>query len=98
MSRFICAVSTSASSDTPVAFTLTEQTVRDGDEASGYSVRALGRFGDDDPVEAIQDLLADEEQYTGHVTVVVMGGQRMAERFGKAGLSVVPVQLGGSAG
>ncbi|MEP0547813.1 MAG: hypothetical protein ABJF88_12840 [Rhodothermales bacterium] len=98
MSQFICAVSTAASSNTPAAYVLTEQATRNGDDQPGYYIRDVGHFGDDDPVETIQDLLADEEQYAGRVTVVVMGGQKMADRFGKVGLSAVPVEVGGSGG
>ncbi len=98
MSQFICAVSTAASSNTPVAYVLTEQDTRPGEDDPSYFIRDLGRFEANDPVETIQDLLADEEQYTGHVTVVVMGGQKVADRFSKAGLSAVPVQVGGSGG
>ena len=98
MSQFICAVSTASSSNTPAAFVLTEQLTRNGDAEPDYAIRDIGRFGESDAVETIQDLLADEEQYAGHVTVVVMGGQKMADRFGKAGLSVVPVEVGGSGG
>ncbi len=91
MAHFICAVSTDPS-NTPAAYALAEQ-FRDG----GYAVRSLGRLGEA-PVETLQDLLADEEQYAGHVTLVVMGGQKTADRFGEAGLSAVAVQLGGEAG
>lgn len=93
MSQFICAVST-ATSNAPAAYVLTEQVTRNGADQPDYSIRDLGRFGESDPVETIQDLLADEEQYAGHVTVVVMGGQKMADRFGKGGLSAVPVTVG----
>lgn len=98
MSQFICAVSTAVSSDTPSAYVLTEQATRNGDEEPSYFIRALGRFDDNDSVEAIKDLLADEEQYAGRVTVVVMGGQKVADRFGEAGLSAVPVEVGGTGG
>ncbi len=91
MAHFICAVSTD-SSNAPAAYALTEQ-LQDG----GYAVRDLGRLGDS-PVETLQDLLADEEQYAGHVTLVVTGGQPLADRFSKAGLSAVAVRLGGEAG
>lgn len=90
MPHFICSISTD-DSETPAAYALTEQApARDGGRPS-YHVRELGRFGDADPVEAIQDLLADEEQYAGNVTVVAMGGQAAADRFAGAGLSAVPV-------
>jgi hypothetical protein len=95
MSHFICAVSTS-SSDTPAAYVLTERATRPGADAPGYFVRAFRRFDDGDPVATISDLLADEEQYAGHVTLVVMGGQEVADRFGDAGLSAVPVIVGPS--
>jgi hypothetical protein len=77
---------------------LTEQATRHGDEQPSYYVRDLGRFEDQDPVGTIQDLLADEEQYAGHVTLVVMGGQKVADRFAKAGLSAVAVDVGSSGG
>lgn len=93
MSQFICAVSTT-SSDTPAAYVLTERATRPGADAPDYFVRVLRRFDDDDPVAAISDLLADEEQYAGHVTLVVMGGQEVADRFGDEGLSAVPVLVG----
>jgi hypothetical protein len=92
MSQFICAVSTS-SSDAPAAYALAERLTQGG-AAPGYSIRTLGRFTDGDPVETIQNLLADEEQYAGRATLVVMGGQGVADRFGEAGLSAVPVIVG----
>jgi hypothetical protein len=98
MSHFICAVSTSSSDTpaTPAAYVLTECATRPGADAPDYFVRALRRFDEDDPVAAISDLLADEEQYAGHVTLVVMGGQEVADRFSDEGLSAVPVIVGPS--
>jgi hypothetical protein len=94
MSHFICAVSTS--SDAPAAYALVERLTRSGSDEADYSVRTLGRFAEDDPVSAIKDLLIDEEQYAGRTTLVVMGGQKVADRFGDAGLSAVPVLVGPS--
>jgi hypothetical protein len=90
MSHFICAVSTT-SSDAPAAYVLAERITSEDDDGADYSIRALSRFDDGDPVDTIKDLLADEEQYAGHATLVVMGGQKVADRFGDAGLSAVPV-------
>lgn len=93
MSHFICSVTTD-SSDVPAAFALTEQVPGRGDDLPSYHVRTLGCLTGTDPVEAVQDLLADEEQYAGRVTLVVTGGQPVADRFSKAGLSAVAVVLG----
>ena len=102
MSHFICSISTDASG-TPTAYALTERGPGRGEPSLSYHVHALNRLdGADldgaDLVEKIQDLLADEEQYAGRVTVVAMGGQRVADRFAKAGLSAVPVTVGDRGG
>ena len=92
MPHFICSVSTA--SDAPAAYALTEQVPsRDGGRPS-YHLRELGRFGSNDPVDVVQDVLADEAQYAGNVTVVVMGGRQAADRFADVGLSAVPVAVG----
>lgn len=93
MSQFICAVSTS-SSDAPVAYALAERATKEGTDEPAYFIRALGRFADGEPEDTIKNLLADEEQYAGRATLVVMGGQRVADRFAGAGLSAVPVRVG----
>lgn len=94
MSHFILAVSTS--SDTPAAYALAERTTHPERDEADYSIRTFRRFDGDDPVSAVADLLADEEQYAGRTTLVVMGGQGVADRFGEAGLSAVPVLVGAS--
>ena len=91
MSHFILAVSTS--SDNPTAYALAERMVNSESDEANYSIRVLSPFEGDDPVSAVKDLLADEEQYAGRTTLVVMGGQKVADRFGEAGLSAVPVLL-----
>lgn len=91
MPHFICSISTDASGD-PAAYALTERVSRD--DRPSYHVRTLAHFADTDPVAVIQDLLADEEQYAGRVTIVAMGGQPAADRFAEAGLSAVPVVVG----
>lgn len=93
MATFICAVSTSSSGD-PAAYALLEQTMEADMDRPLYVVRRLNRFGDGDPTEALKDLLAGQEHLTGRVTLVVTGGQPVADRFHAAGLSAVPVELG----
>lgn len=96
MPNFICAVSTDASGN-PAAYALVEQAPLETPSAQvrpSYVVRRLTRFDGDDPVEALKNLLAREDRLTGQVTLVVTGGQKVADRFHAGGISAVPVELG----
>lgn len=97
MPHFICSISTDVSG-TPTAYALTEKAPGRGEASPSYHVRALRRLNGADPVEEIQEALADEKHYAGRVTVVAMGGQRVADRFADAGLSAVPVTVGDRGG
>lgn len=90
MPAFICAVSTSKRA--PRAFALLEQLPPRDDERPSYALKALRRFEEGDVAQQLQDMLAENEDLAGHTTVVVQGGQPVARKLHKAGLTAVPVE------
>lgn len=92
MSVFICAISTEGR--TPSAFALVEQSPAPGGGRPTYTVRDVGRFNDDDPLERLSDLLASGEELTGHTVIVASGGRPTASALGKTGFTTVPVEIG----
>jgi hypothetical protein len=95
MSVFICAVSTEGRN--PTAFSLLEQTPGPAGGRPTYTVRDIGRFGDNDPFSHLRDLLAGGEEMAGQTVIVASGGRPVMERFRDEGISTVPVELGGGA-
>jgi hypothetical protein len=92
MSTFLCAISTHKR--IPVAFALLEQFPGVGDEKPSYSLRAIARLAEDDPLGDLRDRLAREEQMAGHTIVLAEGGRKVANALHEVGLSSVPVEVG----
>lgn len=91
MATFIAAVHTRDGQ--PVAFALVEQ--RPGPRGARYAVRRLHPLKGDGALGHVLDDLAEDQEYVGHTTLVVTGGQQAADRFHDAGPSAVPVTLTG---
>lgn len=88
MPKFIAAIH--ATGETPHAVALVETGV--SESGATYTVRTVRALGDK-PLDAIETMLASEEQYVGNTVVVTTGGQRAADALHAQGPSAAAVTL-----
>ncbi|MFN3597702.1 MAG: hypothetical protein ACK41D_10580 [Rubricoccaceae bacterium] len=93
MARFLCALH--ATKAAPRAFALVEQQPTSPGGEPSYVVRHLAQLPEDEPMRAVLDFVAREQQWAGRVLFVTTGGQRAADALREAGPSAAAVALTG---